>query len=117
AGPRPVQTDLLLIRHPSVMAQIPTGLPPISTEHVLLVANQVPQDERGAAPYYDPVEVHQIARSVFGPEPAWAPIGPGVRAALEPSKVPMLTTDWENIIDLDAWVTPRTGFVSQRPVI
>ena len=118
AGPYPVRTPLLLIRHPSVLSEPTIQLPPIEAGHVMMVANQVPRDERGAADYFDPAEVHRNLRAVFGQEALWAPIGPGVRAALAPSGVPMREGDWENVIDLDAWYTGRrTGFVSDRPVI
>src|SRR5699024_10715713 len=52
-----------------------------------------------------------------GVEATWAPIGPAVRAALAPSRVPMMAADWENIIDAHAWATRRQGLVSDRPVI
>ena len=116
-GAQPVRTSVLLIRHPSVMSELPAGLAPIDAEHVVMIANQVPSDDRGAGAYFDPVQVHRNIRTVFGREAIWAPIGPRVRTALEPSGVPMLPDNWENIIDLDAWEVQRTGLVSDTPVI
>lgn len=116
-GPAPVRTSLLLIRHPTVLTRKPAVMPPIEADHLVMIANQVPEDERGAEPYYDPAQVHQTITATFGTEAVWAPIGPAVRAALAPSQVPMLAGDWENIIDTGVWATQRTGFVSDRPVI
>lgn len=113
----PVHTKLLLIRHPSVLSVLPPHLPRIDADHVVLVVNQVPEDGRGAAPYYDVNQVHRNLLSAFG-QGVWAPIGPGVRTAVRAGgDVPMLEADWENIIDLDRWRTDRQGFVGDRPVI
>lgn len=117
AGSHTVRTPLLNIRNPSVVSEVPVGRPPIEADHVLMVANQVPSDDRAAAPYYDPQQIHRNVATTFGRDPIWAPIGPPVRTALAPSGVPMQDADWENILDLAAWHTPRTGFVSDRPVI
>ena len=117
AGPRPVRTPLLLIRHPSVLSDPAVHIPPVEAEHVLMIANQVPQDERGAQEYFDAAQVHRNIRTVFGRDAVWAPIGPAVRTALAPSGVPMREGNWENIIDVEAWYTKRVGFVSDRPVI
>jgi len=114
----PVRAKLLLIRHPSVLSELPPHLPRIDADHAVLVVNQVPEDGRGAAPYYDVNQVHRNLRSAFGENAVWAPIGPGVRTAVRAGgDVPMLEADWENIIDLDRWRTDRRGFVAHRPVI
>lgn len=107
-GNDPVHCRVLLLRHPSVLTELPSQLPGIEAEQVVLVANQVPWDERGADPYYDVEQVHRTMRRAFGREGVWAPIGPGVRSALAASAdVPMLEADWENIIDLERWRTDR----------
>lgn len=117
-GNDPVHCRVLLLRHPSVLTELPSQLPGIEAEQVVLVANQVPWDERGADPYYDVEQVHRTMRRAFGREGVWAPIGPGVRSALAASAdVPMLEADWENIIDLERWRTDRTGPIGERPVI
>lgn len=117
-GAAPVHCRVLLIRHPSVLTELPSHLPDIVADQVVLVANQVPKDERGAAPYYDVEQIHRTMRRTFGRDGVWAPIGPGVRTALaSAADIPMLEADWENIIDLDRWRTDRTGPVGERPVI
>lgn len=111
---RVTRTKLLVIRHPSVLDQLPTRRPQVEAEQVVLVVNQVPRDERT---YYDVARVHEHATALFGQAPIWAPISPGVRAAIRAeADVPMTDTDWVNIIDLDT-ANPRTGFVGERPVI
>src|SRR5699024_1456364 len=103
-GRETVHAGLLLIRHPAVLSELPPHLPPIEARQVVLVVNQVPEDARGAAPYYDVNQVHRNIRRAFNQEGMWAPIGPGVRAAVRAGgDVPMLEADWENIIDLDRW--------------
>lgn len=111
---RLTHTRLLLIRHPSVLDQIPDRRPRIEAEQIVLVANQVPRDERT---YYDVARVQRNAIALFGRPPVWAPISPGVRAAIRAeADVAMTDDDWVNIIDLDT-ATARTGFVADRPVI
>lgn len=114
-GSEPVRTPLLLVRHPTVLSQAPTAIPPVDTDRVVLVVNQVPRDERT---YYDVATVHRVTTASFGVEPLWAPISPRVRAAIAAeADVEMTAQDWENVIDLDQWRVDRTGFVSDRPVI
>src|SRR5690625_3638347 len=64
-GRETVHAGLLLIRHPAVLSELPPHLPPIEARHVVLVVNQVPEDARGAAPYYDVNQVHRNIRRAF----------------------------------------------------
>ncbi|WP_159619791.1 glycosyltransferase [Ruania rhizosphaerae] len=115
----PVSAKVLVIRHPSVLASTPPWLPQVRAEHVLIVANQVPVDPRAHSPYYDVWATQRAARPFGEREPVWAPIGPTVREALahHAGEVPMLATDWTNIVDVDSWHVPREGVVDRRPVI
>ncbi len=92
-------------------------LPPIETEHAVLVANAPPTDIDGYR-HYRPALVDRIARERFGVAPIWAPIGPLVREAVAP-EIPegLREQDWVNIIDVDAWHTDRPWWQSDRPVI
>lgn len=114
-----VRAALLLARHPTVFSSPPLQMPCVQADEVVLAVNQVPSDERGEAAYYDVRRVDEIMSETFGMRPRWAPIGPRVRDQLLPYSdlVRLDAQDWENIIDVDAWKVPRTGFVGDRPVI
>jgi hypothetical protein len=116
-GDRPVQTKVVLVRHPAVLENAADQLPLIETEHVVLVANAPPTGIEGDR-YYRPEVVDRIAREQFGVAPIWAPIGPLVREAIAP-EVParLREQDWVNVIDVDAWHVDRLGWRSDRPVI
>jgi hypothetical protein len=116
-GDRPIRTKVALVRHPAVLEAAADQLPPIESEHVVLVANAAPIDiDRHR--HYRPAVVDQIARERFGVAPIWAPIGPLVREAIA-SEVPagLRKQDWVNVIDVDAWHVERPGWQSDRPVI
>ncbi|NED97150.1 glycosyltransferase family 4 protein [Phytoactinopolyspora alkaliphila] len=114
-----VEAGLLLVRHPTVFTEPPRDLPALDAEHVILAVNQVAADDRGVEPYYDIPHVHRQIERVVGKQATWAPIGPRVRESLEEhaASVPVLAWDWENVIDVNSWEVPRSGFVSDRPVI
>ncbi|HLR94651.1 MAG TPA: hypothetical protein VK053_09010 [Jiangellaceae bacterium] len=115
----PVHAKILVIRHPSVLTAMPPWLPQVTADHVLVVVNQVPVDPRAHAPYYDVLANHRAARRFSREEPVWAPIGPPVRAALTrfAPRIPILDYDWTNIVDTDAWYTPRDEAPGDHPVI
>jgi Glycosyltransferase family 28 C-terminal domain len=116
-GDRPIRTKVVVVRHPAVLQAAAAQLPPIKTEHAVLVANVPPIDINGRR-HYDPALVDQIARERFGVAPIWAPIGPLVREAVAPGvPVGLREKDWVNIIDVDAWHVDRTRWRSDRPVI
>lgn len=114
-----VKTRLLVIRHPTVLMPSPASLANVSAENVLIVANQVPVDDRAREPYYDVRRCTRVAEKLTGRTPEWAPIGPSVRSALQPyaRDIKLRPHDWNNIIDVDAWRVERSGFVADPPVI
>ncbi|HEX5995087.1 MAG TPA: hypothetical protein VFY84_08105 [Jiangellales bacterium] len=114
-----VTARLLLVRHPSVFDEPSTELPKISAERVLVVANAVPYGPGKYEQAYDVDRVAEQVERIIGVAPTWAPISPIVRDALAPlaGGRPMLTTDWEPVLDVDEWRVDRTGFVSDRPVL
>lgn len=116
-GNRPVQTKLVVVRHPAVLQAAAGQLPEIETEHLVLIANAPPIDIDGYR-HYRPQAVDRIARERFGVAPVWAPIGPLVRQAIA-SDIPagLHDQDWVNIIDVDAWRVDRPNRQADRPVI
>ncbi len=106
-----------MLRHPAMLEVAADQLPPIETEHLVLVANAPPIGIDGRE-YYQPAVADRIARELFGVAPIWAPIGPLVRDVIA-SDVPagLRDQDWVNIIDVDAWHVERPSWRSDRPVI
>jgi glycosyltransferase involved in cell wall biosynthesis len=116
-GDRPIKTKVVVVRHPAVLEAAADQLPPIETQHVVLVANASPTDIDGHR-HYRPAVVDPIAHERFGVAPIWAPIRPLVREAIA-SEIPvgLREQDWVNVIDVDAWHVDRPGWRSDRPVI
>ncbi|MEE6289018.1 glycosyltransferase [Georgenia sp. MJ173] len=117
-GPRPVTAKLVVFRHPGVLQAAAAQLPPITAEHVVVLANSGPRDHRGEL-VYDIAEADRAARERLGVAPVWAPIGPLVRDEIAAS-VPagrLAPEDWVNIIDVDAWHAERDSRRSDRPVV
>jgi len=117
-GDRSIRAKVVVVRHPGVLQAAAEQLPPIETEHVVVVANAPPIDIDGHR-HYRPAVVDRIARERFGAAPVWAPIGPLVREAIASDVVAggLQKQDWVNIIDVDAWRVHRPGWQSDRPVI
>ena len=116
-GGRPIRSKVVVVRHPAVLEAAAEQLPPIETDHVVLVANAPPTDIDGYR-HYRPAVVDHIARERFGVAPIWAPIGPLVRKAIA-SHIPggLREQDWVNIIDVDAWRVDRPAWQADRPVL
>jgi UDP:flavonoid glycosyltransferase YjiC (YdhE family)/glycosyltransferase involved in cell wall biosynthesis len=116
-GDGPIRAKIVVLRHPAVLEAAADQLPPIETEHAVLVANAPPIDIDGYR-HYRPAAVDRIARERFGVAPIWAPIGPLVRGAIASEvRAGLHEEDWVNIIDVDAWHLDRSGWQSSRPVI
>jgi UDP:flavonoid glycosyltransferase YjiC (YdhE family)/glycosyltransferase involved in cell wall biosynthesis len=116
-GDRRIRTKVVVVRHPAVLQAAADQLPPIETEHAVLVANAPAVDIDGYR-HYRPQVVDRIARERFGVDPVWAPIGPLVRESIAselPAGLPQ--QDWFNIIDVDGWRVSRSGWQADRPVI
>jgi hypothetical protein len=116
-----VRARLVEIRHPMVLAEPLGGRLPITGDHVVMVAGQVPADRDGTR-YYDPALVDAHVVAAFGRRAMWAPISPMVRAALQPAAdtgaIRLIDHDWVEVIDPDAWAVVRDGVVDpERPVI
>lgn len=118
-GDQPVSARLVVVRHPAMLTAPGLRLPRIATRACLVVANQTPRDADGIRVYYDVDQVEASAVERFGVQPRWTPIGPLVREQFRTvaPHVELTEHDWCNIIDVDAWATPRHRFAGERPVI
>ena len=113
-----IRSQAVVVRHPAVLQHAGPALPPVETDRLVIVANAAPRDVDGHE-HYQPDAVREVAMRVFGVDPIWAPIGPVVRSSIE-SRVPghrITGQDWVNVIDVDAWWSPRKGWMDSRPVI
>ena len=54
-GDRPIRTKIVVVRHPAVLEAAADQLPPIETEHAVLVANAAPTDIDGHRHYHPAV--------------------------------------------------------------
>lgn len=111
--------EIVVVRQPRVLETPPIDLPELSTDRVLMVANQSPRDLAKRKAYYDVGEVRDRLDQLFGVPVTWTPIGPLVRQSLvdEGVELDLAVVDWHNIIDVDDWRVDRASFVSDRPVL
>ena len=70
-GGGPIRAKVVVVRHPAVLEAAADQLPPIETQHTVLVANAAPTDIDGYR-HYRPALVDRIARERFGVAPIWA---------------------------------------------
>ncbi|MFA9429696.1 hypothetical protein [Egicoccus sp. AB-alg2] len=118
-GTQPVQADLVVLRHPTVAAEVGEQQPTVQTQQALLVANQAPGDVDGPVVHYDPGVVDTRVAEWLGVRPTWTPIGPLVRQNLQrlAPEVALTEDDWVNVIDVDRWHIARPGPLHRIPVI
>jgi hypothetical protein len=114
-----LEAKLLVIRHPSVFAEIPDDLPRVSADRQLMVANQTPTDRSGRHRFYEPTTVAANLERAFGEEVLWAPIGPEVRDSLagRTGGLPLADEDWVNVIDVPSWAADRSRPAGHQPII
>lgn len=97
-----------IVHHPSLMTRLPTGHLGVTADHAVLVLHHPLRDGTGAV-QYDLSAVVANTRSVLGPVPWLAPVGPLVRAQFGPDPkadhgAPLLERDWYNLIDVSDWL-------------
>src|SRR5690625_4988956 len=117
-GPGPGRARPAVVRHPGVLQAAADQLPPVTVDHVVMLANAGPRDTDGTV-VYDVAAADRAARERLGRDALWAPIGPLVREEIR-AQVPaerLMEKDWVNVIDVDAWARPRTGWAGDRPVV
>lgn len=113
-----LRARLAVVRHPTVIQSTRSRLDGIEADQVVVVANHAAIDAAGKQ-HYDIAATDAKVREIFGVEPIWAPIGPVVRGTMElqTDRVPFREEDWFNIFDVSEALTPRTGFLSDVPVL
>lgn len=109
----------LVVRQPSVLQFPPGTKSGLDVERVLLSTEEAPAEHDGSDICYRIVDCTRNARSMFGVEPAWLPLGPSMRSTIQqdaPSER-ILRADAKGVISVATWHTPRTRFRSDRPVV
>jgi glycosyltransferase involved in cell wall biosynthesis len=114
-----VTCDVAVVRYPPILSPLQSFLPRVKPTNVRVVVNQPPRRIEGGEPFYSIETCKATVASYLGQPGDWVPIGPQVRDALaaDQEERHLSHEDWFNIIDVDAWKTERTGWVSDRPVI
>lgn len=112
-----VRASLCCLHHPAVFGHYPAEALEVRADQTLMIVHHPPIDNAGVEQY--PVDtVSRIAGELFG-RVTWAPVGPKVRAAFRgmSGRPPLTAADWVNVVDAEAYRTPREGFVGAVPVI
>jgi len=117
-GRGPVRADVTVIRHPTVFENAADQLPPIETEHVVVVANTtlIALDRMVE---YDPARITNMVHDRFGRAPLWAPLSTEIRAQLKRASpgLDLIAEDWVNVIDGRDWYASHRPPSGDRPVI
>ncbi|NDK30739.1 glycosyltransferase [Nesterenkonia haasae] len=114
-----LDVGVVVIRHPTVIGTSAAKFGKISTDRMVIVANH-PAIDADETWHYSVRGVGDKAFEKFGVQAEWAPISPVVRASILAQKAPdvnLTDQDWANIFGHEVVTTPRTGFVTERPVI
>ncbi len=114
-----INATLTIIKHPTLFTESLEGELGITTDHLLLVIGQVPIDPDGRR-HYEAAAVNTHIAEAMGRAPIWAPVSPMVRDALlaeaGSQNLHLMTNDWVEIIDVDAWARPRPP-LTQGPLV
>jgi hypothetical protein len=115
-----VSCDLAIVRFPPIFSHRNDYLPEVRPKAVRVVVNQPPRRTASEAPFYSVETCKTNVAAYLGQTGDWVPIGPAVRGALaaDAEGHHLSPEDWFNIIDVDAWAVPRSGWCDpERPVI
>ncbi|MET1086860.1 MAG: glycosyltransferase [Arthrobacter sp.] len=114
----PVDVDLLMIRHPSVLQYINPSASSITSKKVIIIANHAPHGRNGKESLYDLRQVVRNALSVFGVMPTVIPesglIRGLIRSHLSPAQIGSF--DWNGTVEVPNR-EPLVSDVLRRPVI
>ena len=113
-----VDTDVLVVRHPTVMQFVEPVRSAISARSAVLIVNHAPAMRDGTASHYDIRECVRNFRAVFGQDPQVAPESGVIRDCLRgeiPESV-MTSFDWNGMLSVEG-CAPRTTDPGRSPVI
>ena len=113
-----VEAKLGILHNPLVFTKPPERLPKLHLGRSILVVHQTHTDRNGL-PYYDAVQVQAVCEQVTSGNVDWAPISPVVRLNLNETalSIPLLDTDWHNIVFPEEWAKERSAPLKPHAVI
>src|SRR5262245_38209411 len=102
------RSTLLLLHNPVVLQNAPLERIDLLSRHRIVVAHHVPLSPSGVL-NYDPWKIHARVCEAYGHPAAWVPVSPVCRASFRRLgfDLPMLSSDWPNIMNVDDWGTAR----------
>ncbi len=118
----PVTASLTIVKHPYVFAESLGGKLPVETGKVRIVCGQVPVEGTGRE-LYSPAAVQANCEEALGVAPVWCPVSPLVRRSLQGYAVPMDSSDWVEVINIEDWRHPISAeersqtLEDQRPLV
>ena len=98
-----IATNVLVVRHPSVVHSQAETLPNLEAEHVVVVVNHPPVNSAGRIDYLLPFARKKLANK-YNCKPRFFPIGPLVRSAVQEcydDTFDLEPTDWSNVFVLE----------------
>ncbi len=113
-----VDAGLMLVHHPMVLANMPTRQLRVEAQERRLIVHQ-PVFAADGTPFFDWRAIDRHGAALFGERLTWCPVGPAVRAQLEAldERPALAEEDWHNVLDPDAWRSPRLHSAIDVPVI
>ena len=100
---------LLLLHNPIVLQNAPLEAVNLRSKYRLIIAHHVPQTRTGAL-NYEPWDIEARVCRAYGGGAIWAPISPVCRASFRrlAFDLPILSSNWHNVIHVEDWGTPRS---------
>lgn len=100
-GLRSLSAELVVLRYPPILIDLPKIIPKINTKRAVVVVNQPARRLQGDVPFYQAMQCHVNGRRLLGVEPEWAPNGPEARIAMEEEArtLPFSSEDWLNVTE------------------
>lgn len=115
-----VRSKLLILRYPPILQVVCDEPAKISTDRMIILANQAPSELDGSDVRYTVPEATAGAIHCFGVRPTWVPQGPQVREAIAPylSKEELEPFNMPGILNPEEWEgeMPRRN-LNRVPVI
>lgn len=104
----PYTCSLLLLHNPVVLQHAPLDGFDVRAKHRLIIAHHVPLSSSNML-NYNPWRIEAAVEKAFGGPAVWAPTSPVCRERFRKLAfdLPVLASDWHNIIRVDGWGGPR----------
>ena len=107
-GGGPYSCSLLLLHNPMVLQHAPLDGFDIRSKYRVIIAHHVPLSPSGML-NYNPWRIEAAVQAAFGGPAVWAPTSPVCRDRFRALAfdLPILASDWHNVIRVEDWGDPR----------